>query len=319
MSDFGFPNQYNKVDFKYPAKNDFISVVIPVYKDYLGLKDTLESLTRQSFDKNGFEIIVVNDGADAKIRDIREKYDVKIIEISPNKGPANARNRGMEESSGEFIAFIDADTKAVKSWLKTGFSALKKSADYVGGPIKIDKTRVKTIANYYDLIDAFKSKHFINTKHFLPTANLFIKRKIAEEIGGFDVRLITSEDVEFGDRVHYFTDFRQLFLDINTIKITHPPRSHKELIGRQKAYAEGLSLLTHIYPKRFKKNYLKSFTFMLTPPVHTVSRFKDNRLNGVSDKIKLLSFGWLLRYTQNYYKIKYYMKKPPYQMKAKND
>ena len=86
-----------------------VSVVIPAYNAESTIGRALNSVAAQTYD-NIIETIVVDDGsADNTTRIIREDYPhVRLFEQS-NQGAAVARNRGVEEASGEYIAFLDAD------------------------------------------------------------------------------------------------------------------------------------------------------------------------------------------------------------------
>ncbi len=91
--------------------NDLISVIVPVYNAAKYLERCIESLLVQTYAK--LDIILVDDGSkddSGKICDRYEKIDPRIrtIHIS-NGGASNARNRGIEESLGSWLTFLDAD------------------------------------------------------------------------------------------------------------------------------------------------------------------------------------------------------------------
>lgn len=88
-----------------------ISIIIPVYNTEIYLKDCLESLINQTY--KDLEIICVNDGSKDNSLQILEEYSkkdsrVKIIN-QENKGMSAARNNGIKNANGEFIAFVDSD------------------------------------------------------------------------------------------------------------------------------------------------------------------------------------------------------------------
>jgi len=85
-----------------------VSVVIPAYNAERYIGETLESVLAQTY--RDFEVVVVDDGSTDGTREIVRGYGepVRLVE-QPNSGPAAARNRGVREARGEFIAFIDAD------------------------------------------------------------------------------------------------------------------------------------------------------------------------------------------------------------------
>ncbi len=85
-----------------------VSVVIPAYNAERYIGETLESVLAQTY--RDFEVVVVDDGSTDGTREIVRNYGepVRLVE-QPNSGPAAARNRGIREARGRFIAFIDAD------------------------------------------------------------------------------------------------------------------------------------------------------------------------------------------------------------------
>ena len=85
-----------------------VSVIIPVYRGAEWLCEAVDSVLAQSLDD--IEIIVVNDGSDEDLSRFLDKYQNKIHYIkTENHGVAAARNRGIREAVGEYIAFLDSD------------------------------------------------------------------------------------------------------------------------------------------------------------------------------------------------------------------
>ena len=88
-----------------------ISVIVPVYNVEEYLEECLESIKRQTY--TDIEVILVNDGSIDRSKEICERYCEKDSRFKlvnqENKGLSGARNRGMLESKGEFISFVDSD------------------------------------------------------------------------------------------------------------------------------------------------------------------------------------------------------------------
>ena len=88
-----------------------ISVVIPVYNIERYLEECLDSVIGQTLES--IEIIVINDGSTDNSLKIIEKYQKKdsriILVTQENKGVSEARNKGIELASGEYVTFIDGD------------------------------------------------------------------------------------------------------------------------------------------------------------------------------------------------------------------
>ena len=293
-------NKYNKIKFKYENKKNFISVIIPVYKDTTGLSITLNSLKNQSLNKEYFEIIVVNDGAEINITNICKDHSVSVIEISPNMGSYFARNKGIENSSGEYIAFLDADIKVKNNWIENGLKELKRNTDYLCGKVQIDESKIKTVTNFYKLHTAFPVKRYLNKDHFGPTANLFVKRKVINMAGGFDIRLKSGGDTEFGSRIYHYTNFKQVYIE--NITVIHPPRNYKEEIKKIKRITKGAIDLNKFYPNRFS-NKIKITDFF---PI------KIENLGGIEYNKKFIIkylLGYWFKLIKTYYKIKFKLTK----------
>ena len=91
--------------------NKLISIIVPVYNIEEYLEQCLDSIQCQTY--RDFEVILVNDGSTDGSKEICEKYCEKDIRFrlmnQINLGQSVARNRGMQESTGEFITFVDSD------------------------------------------------------------------------------------------------------------------------------------------------------------------------------------------------------------------
>ena len=100
------------------AKEVLISVIVPVYNAEQYLAECLDSVLEQTY-KN-LEIILINDGSrDASgeiCRQYRERDDRIILIEQENAGVSVARNRGIEQASGEYLMFVDADDM-IAPWL----------------------------------------------------------------------------------------------------------------------------------------------------------------------------------------------------------
>lgn len=90
-----------------------VSVVVPYYNSQDTLRRTLDSIRSQTL--RDFEIITVNDGSKDESLSVVQQFaadypDIRLKNIDQrNGGPSKARNRGMEESRGKYIAFLDSD------------------------------------------------------------------------------------------------------------------------------------------------------------------------------------------------------------------
>lgn len=108
-----------------------LSIIVPVYNAEKLLEDCLNSIVKQKT-KYRFEVIVVNDGSTDKSLEIMQKYaTVKIIN-KKNEGVAMARNLGLDDARGKYVAFIDSDDRIDENYVEKLLSrAYEKNADIV--------------------------------------------------------------------------------------------------------------------------------------------------------------------------------------------
>ena len=105
-----------------------ISIIIPVFNSEKFLSKCLDSILKQTF--SDFELIIVNDGSTDDSLSICKHYlncDNRIrLFTQKNSGQAAARNRGINESFGEWICFIDSDDVVSPYYLEYLYSAVSK-------------------------------------------------------------------------------------------------------------------------------------------------------------------------------------------------
>jgi len=132
-NDFPFvsANNIKAQPANYPPGNSLLSVVIPCFNMGEYINDTINSIEGSSY--NNKEIIIVNDGSnDAKSLQaldlLKTKDGVKIID-QPNLGLAAARNRGAQEATGDYLAFLDADDKVAGNYYKMAINILSQKSN----------------------------------------------------------------------------------------------------------------------------------------------------------------------------------------------
>lgn len=308
LEDHGLSFKYDspvqtRLSFINKPTPSIISIIIPVFKDVNGLKDTLISLDNQSIPKTDYEVVVVNDGGDPEIIKLCEHFRVKIIEVKPNRGSYYARNRGIEASKGEYLAFVDADIKVPINWLEKG-SLLLKKFDYIAGDIKIDESKVNSVTSLYEYLFSFMVTNYLKNFHYGPTANLFVRKKVFETAGGFDERLRSSGDWEFGDRLYRYFNFIQGFS--KDITVIHPPRNYAELIKKFKRIRQGHKQVSLLYPNRFKifakRIHLLKSIFHAPTGLNNIYGDINTFQKLTNSKVKIFLGFWWLKVVESYYK-----------------
>lgn len=105
-----------------------VSIIVPVYqvKDYIG--ECVESLRAQTY-KN-LEILLVDDGSTDGSGAMCDEYAVEDSRVrvihQENQGPSAARNQGLDDARGEYVAFVDSDDAVVPDFIETLFGILNE-------------------------------------------------------------------------------------------------------------------------------------------------------------------------------------------------
>ena len=112
-----------------------VTVIVPVYNAAATLERCVESILAQSF--RDFELLLVNDGstdASGRICGEYERKDPRVrVLLQPNRGVSAARNLGLDNASGKFVAFCDSDDSVKDFWLSSMMSVSGKAGLVVCG------------------------------------------------------------------------------------------------------------------------------------------------------------------------------------------
>ena len=171
-----------------------ISIIVPVYNAGRFIRETIECVLSQSF--TDFELLLVDDCSKDNSEEIIKSFSddrIRYIKQPENKGAWAARNRGLEEAKGRYIAFLDSDDLWEQDKLKKEFEFMQKEdAGFVfTGYEFADENGKGTGA-------IVKVPHTINFKRALNNTNIFTSTVLIdrEKIGDDLIKMphIKSED-----------------------------------------------------------------------------------------------------------------------------
>jgi GT2 family glycosyltransferase len=172
------------------------SVIVPARNAGTDLDRLLAALSRQTLSVSRFELVIGDDGStDGSTDDLPEVGEWVRIMRGPPQNSYAARNRAVRAASAPILAFCDADCVPDPDWLEQGVRALE-NADLVAGRIRFDVPARRTIWTLLD-IDAYKDHELQVRQGTAETANLFIRRDLFDQIGGFDESLPEHGDFDF--------------------------------------------------------------------------------------------------------------------------
>lgn len=241
--------------------NKEISIIIPVYNDPCGLKDTISSLMNLDYPKEKYEILIVDNGSKDGTFEIAKGFEtaypglIKALKENTVRTSYAARNKGIKIANGELLFFLDSDMSVDRDYLKRIVDYFScNDADYAGCQVKLFMKK-ENVFEKFDVLLGFPVKEHMESEHYTPTCCLTVKRQILDKTGCFDNRLESGGDYEFGVRV-FKAGFVQKYID--NVTVFHPARcSYLSFRSRAKRIARGVAQMNYYYPEMFGGYYAK--------------------------------------------------------------
>lgn len=192
----------------------FVSIISPIRNEGKYLKVCLESMINQDYDRNRYEIIIVDgmsdDASRAIVQSYLQKYPTIRLLNNPQKIAPTALNLGLAEAKGDIFIRVDGHVILQKDYIKQCVHYLKiTGADCVGGVIEsindsyIGKVIALAMSSVFGVGNArFRTsgaEGFVDTLAFGA-----YRREVIREIGLFDEELVRSQDDEYNYRLRKF-------------------------------------------------------------------------------------------------------------------
>jgi mycofactocin system glycosyltransferase len=246
-----------------PSHRD-VTVVIPVRDNPIGLQRLVGSL-------RGLRVVIVDDGSQAPVvpGDFAEMHcDVQVIRHERSRGPAAARNTGAAACGTDFVAFLDSDVVPRRGWLEALLGhfcdpAVALVAPRIVGLEKADNliARYEAVRSSLDLGHREAPVVPYGPVSYVPSAAIICRRRVLDEVGGFDESLRSGEDVdlcwrfvESGARLRY----EPIAL------VAHEHRTQlREWFVRKAFYGESAAPLSVRHPGKTAPLVISGWTLMV--------------------------------------------------------
>lgn len=174
-----------------------VSVIIPVYNGAHEIGRCLDAvLAQKSFDDH--EVVVVDNGSTDGTADIVAKRPVRLVREDETAGSYAARNRGIEASRGEILAFTDADCAPAPDWLARLVPLFDDPQLHVAGGEIVPGPADNEVAAYLSA-RGFLSHRFSMAhpyRPYLQTANVLYRRRVFDAVGPFRGDLLSGGDAD---------------------------------------------------------------------------------------------------------------------------
>ena len=197
-----------------------ISVIIPTFNRLSWLQECLAKLNIQNCG-NSFEVIVIDDGSSDGTNDYLKQnmnnFNFRLLILTQkNRGPAAARNYGINTAKGRILAFLDDDSIPHQDWLTEIESSFHKLSPIYA----VVKGRTKM--HGYSTFGAFLQDNFDDSDSWI-TNNIAYRTEIFDKVGLFDEKNFTLaawEDLDLGYRIQR-AGFKKFY---NQNAVVHHPR-----------------------------------------------------------------------------------------------
>lgn len=186
-----------------------VSIYIPAYNAEKTIKQTINSVKNQTYQFD--EIIVIDDNSsDDTCKIINQFENIKLIKNKQNMGLGYNRNLGIKTSNNEIVASIDADVVLDPEWLNTIIKNFQSEDNIMCG----GKMTEKLVENKFN---AWRAKYYsqnwgqndLDNPPFLFGCNTIQSKKIWEDIGGYDEKLLTNgEDIDYANKIKSISKFK---------------------------------------------------------------------------------------------------------------
>ena len=181
-----------------------ITVVMPCYNARAYVREAVDCVLGQTYPR--IELVTVDDGSTDETLEILRSYGtrIKVLEQT-NQGPYPARNLGLEHSSGELIAFLDADDYWSPDFLRKMADELaqnpKAALAYCGWQnVGLEGKRGDPYVPP-DYEQAVKLEAFLRSASPWPIHAALVRRAVLDEVGGFDTNWNTCMDYDLWLRI----------------------------------------------------------------------------------------------------------------------
>lgn len=237
-------------------KKNMVSIITPSYNSSRYIHETIDSVLNQTYHK--WELIIIDDCSLDNSCEVIEEYclldnRIKLIKLKKNVGAAMARNVGLSESEGRYIAFIDSDDIWLADKLDIQINFMKTN-DYgisFTSYELIDQDS-KTLNKIVKVVNYLSMEDYVKNTIIGFSTSMIDRELIKDELKFFNFRI--AEDLSFWINI-LGKGYKAYGLDNILVKY----RIHSNSLSANKFKSAKQILFSYIYVHKF--GYLKSFYY----------------------------------------------------------
>lgn len=259
-----------------------VSVIVPFVGSPADLDRLIEDL-RTLERKPGDELIIVDNRHphSAPLRPAPPAGDIRLERADRVPGPASARNRGAEAAVGEWLVFIDADTRPAEGLLDAYFDAPPEPDTGVLAGAIVDVAARRTLVARHDVIRQRMSQDMTLQRTGSPyaqTANCAVRREAFQAVGGFD-ELARGEDADLCFRLR---EAGWALEQRPQARVEHLAReTFRGWLSQQLRHGRSAAWLNRRYPGEFPA---RGFRFLINRLVHLGAHVLGSLFRGQTEE-----------------------------------
>ena len=258
---YGYLKNWN--DLKYlPGRNNldnipFISVVVAARNEEENISHCIQSLLRQDYPADKFEILIVDDFSTDKTAELIKKFETSVTNIKYLSSTAieqghiisykrEAIQTGINASKGKYILLTDADCIVPTTWISTySEQFMKEDYVFIGGPVIISDEKPKLLTSFQGLdmigMMVITGAGYQSGNQLLANgANMGFSKQVFNDLGGYAQfpKKASGDDMFLLHHFHQYHPKRIQFLKtLSAIVVTQPEHSIKSLLRQRTRWA----------------------------------------------------------------------------------
>ncbi len=207
------------------------------------ITECIESLLAVDYPEQLCEIVIVDNGSTDQTAELIKAKPGVSYAYEPKRGVSYARNRGIAESSGEIVAFLDGDCVVDPSWLSELVAPFEDpGVGCVAGELDHHPATTAAERQAVRMLGRWQRFAISSDPPYVVTANAAFRREVLDEIGGFDPDLPRAQDVDIGLRFHHRSPLRLAFSPNAVARHRHRP-TQAGFFSQQFGWAYGAGLV----------------------------------------------------------------------------
>ena len=191
-----------------------VSIVLPTFNRLRFLRDAVRSVLAQTY--RDWELIVADDGSDEEtlsyLAELEQLSAAKVLRLAHSGNPGAVRNAAWRVARGEYIAFLDSDdvwlpeklalqvaslrSHPQRGWSHTAFAVIDEFGELLTGPR----------ARWWPAAEGWVLESLIKMDTVIATSSLIMRRRLLEQVGGFDNEQRMCEDYDLFLRLAGLTE-----------------------------------------------------------------------------------------------------------------